>query len=185
GADLVMHSATKFIGGHGDLLAGIIVTANAELEEQLLRSRVLTGAIPGALETFLAVRGSRTMALRLERAQATAGWLAEKLEASPAVDVVRYPGLTSHPTHDVAARVLDGFGAIISFDVAGGPDRADAMIDRLDLIWHATSLGVVESTIERRALTEGQEHLPPTLLRLSVGCEDPEDLWSDLEQALD
>lgn len=184
GADLVMHAATKFIGGHGDLLAGVIVTANPELEEQLLRSRVLTGAIPGALEAFLAVRGSRTMALRLDRAQTTAGWLAEKLEASPAVDVVRYPGLSSHRTHEVAARVLDGFGAIISFDVAGSPEHADTMIDRLELIWHATSLGGVESTIERRALTAGQEHLPPTLLRMSVGCENPEDLWADLEQAL-
>lgn len=184
GADLVMHSATKFIGGHGDLLAGIIVTTDGDLEERLLRSRVLTGAFPGALETFLAVRGSRTMALRLERAQTTAGWLAEKLEASSAVDVVRYPGLSSHRTHEVAARVLDGFGAIISFDVAGSPEHADAMIDRLELIWHATSLGGVESTVERRAITAGQEHLPPTLLRLSVGCEDPEDLWADLQQAL-
>ncbi len=184
GADLAMHSATKFIGGHSDLLAGVLVTADSELEDQLLRSRELTGAIPGALETYLAVRGSRTMALRLDRGQASAGELALRLQASSAVDVVRYPGLASHATHEVAARVLDGFGAMISFDVAGDVERADAVVDRLELIMHATSLGGVESTIERRGVTAGQEHLPPTLLRFSVGCENVEDLWSDLEQAL-
>ncbi len=183
GADVVMHSVTKFIGGHSDLLAGALVATDEELLTRLHRSRVVTGAMPGALECFLATRGARTLGVRLERSQVTAMELAERLEASPHVDVVRYPGLPSHPDHEVAARVLDGFGAMVSFDVAGSAADADAVLARLRLITHATSLGGVESTIERRAVLQGQEHLPPTLLRLSVGCEDVDDLWSDLRQA--
>ncbi|MEM7287672.1 MAG: PLP-dependent transferase [Actinomycetota bacterium] len=184
GADVVMHSVTKFIGGHSDLLAGALVTNDAAVLAQLQRSRTVTGALPGALECFLATRGARTMGVRLERSQATALVLAQRLEESERVDVVRYPGLPSHPDHAVAARVLEGFGAMVSFDVAGTAAEADAVLARLRLITHATSLGGVESTIERRAVLQGQEHLPPTLLRLSVGCEDVEDLWSDLAQAL-
>lgn len=184
GADISMHSATKFIGGHSDLLAGMLVTTSAELQKRLRRSRVLTGALPGALEAYLAVRGARTMAVRLERSQSSAAVLAERLVASPHVTVVRYPGLPSDPNHEIAKRVLDGFGAMISFDTAGEAADADAVLGRLELMTHATSLGGVESTIERRAPIAGQEHLPPTLLRLSVGCEDVEDLWADLNQAL-
>ena len=184
GADLAMHSVTKFIGGHSDLLAGALVGTDDALMATLHRSRIVTGALPGALECFLATRGARTMAVRLERSQATAMVLADRLEASPHVSVVRYPGLASHPDHDVASRVLDGFGAMVSFDVAGTADDADAVLARLRLITHATSLGGVESTIERRAVLAGQEHLPPTLLRLSVGCEDVDDLWADLDRAL-
>ena len=110
--------------------------------------------------------------------------LAERLESHPAVERVRYPGLPSHPTHGVAREQLAGFGSVISFDVAGGGDAADRVCTGLGLIQHATSLGAVESTIERRAVIPGQEHLPPGLLRLSVGIEGVEDLWRDLEQAL-
>ena len=184
GADLAMHSVTKFIGGHSDLLAGALVGTDDALMATLHRSRIVTGALPGALECFLATRGARTMGVRLDRSQTTALTLAQRLEASAHVDVVRYPGLPSHPDHEVASRVLDGFGAMVSFDVAGSAADADAMLDRLRLITHATSLGGVESTIERRAVLQGQEHLPPTLLRLSVGCEDVEDLWADLDRAL-
>ena len=184
GADVAMHSVTKFIGGHSDLLAGALVATDDALLEKLHRSRIVTGAMPGALECFLATRGARTMGVRLDRSQASAMVLAERLEASPDVDIVRYPGLASHPDHQVAARVLDGFGAMVSFDVAGTAEDADAALARLRLITHATSLGGVESTIERRAVLQGQEHLPATLLRLSVGCEDVEDLWADLQQAL-
>lgn len=184
GADVVMHSVTKFIGGHSDLLAGALVTTDEALLARLHRTRIVTGALPGALECFLAARGARTMGVRLERSQATAMVLAQRLEASPLVDVVRYPGLASHPDHEVAARVLDGFGAMMSFDVAGTAEEADAVLGRLRLITHATSLGGVESTIERRAVLQGQEHLPATLLRLSVGCEHVDDLWADLHQAL-
>ncbi len=184
GADLSLQSATKFIGGHSDLLAGLAITARPELAAALRRRRVLAGATPGALEAFLAARGARTMALRLEQAERTAMTLAARLEAHPQVTRTRYPGLASHPTHEVARRQLRGFGAIISFDVAGGAGPADAVCASLALIRHATSLGAVESTIERRAAVPGQGHLPPGLLRLSVGIEDPEDLWRDLDGAL-
>jgi cystathionine gamma-synthase len=136
------------------------------------------------LETFLAVRGARTMALRLARAQASAGVLAERLVAHAQVKHVRYPGLPSHPTHEIARRTLGGFGSIISFDVASGAEAADAVCQHVRLIRHATSLGAVESTIERRAKIPGQQHLPASLLRLSVGVEHAEDLWADLDAAL-
>jgi cystathionine gamma-synthase len=184
GADVSIQSASKFIGGHSDLLSGVVTTRSESLWQQLDHTRLLTGATPGVLECYLAVRGARTMALRVERAQQTAGVLAERLEAHGAVEWVRYPGLTSHPTHQVAKQQLEGFGSIISFDVAGGAEAADRVCRAVELIQHATSLGAVESTMERRALIPGQEHLPPGLLRLSVGIEDLEDLWRDLEQAL-
>ena len=139
---------------------------------------------PGTLETFLAVRGARTLAVRLERAQRNASVLAERLADHPEVLITRYPGLASHPTHEAARRQLKGFGTIISFDIRGGAEAADAVCGRLQLIQHATSLGAVESTIERRASVPGQEHLPPSLLRLSVGIEAVEDLWADLDRAL-
>ncbi len=111
--------------------------------------------------------------------------LARRMVGHRDVDVVRYPGLPSHPTHAVAARVLGGFGSIVSFEVAGGANRADAVCRSLQLIQHATSLGAVESSVERRGALSGQEHVPAALLRLSVGCEDVEDLWEDLRAALD
>ena len=144
----------------------------------------MTGATPGTLEAFLAVRGARTLALRLQRAQQTAMMLAERLEIHPLVTRVRYPGLQSHPTHAVATRVLKGFGTIISFDVLGGAEFADRVCRNVTLIRHATSLGAVESTMERRAAVPGQGHLPPSLLRISVGIEDADDLWDDLDSAM-
>jgi cystathionine gamma-synthase len=184
GADVVVHSATKFLGGHSDLLAGVAVTADAGLEERLRTSRTLSGATPGTLEVFLALRGTRTLALRLAAAQRSAAVLAHRLADHPAVDRVRWPGLPDHPGHEVAARTLDGFGTMLSFDVAGGAGRATALCEAVRLVRHATSLGGVESSVERRGGLPGQEHLPPSLLRLSVGCEDVEDLWRDLDQAL-
>jgi cystathionine gamma-synthase len=184
GADVAVQSVTKFIGGHSDLLGGIVTVRDANLLAALRQTRELAGATPGTLETFLAVRGARTLALRLERAQRNAMILAERLAQHPSVTLTRYPGLASHPTHEAAQRQLKGFGTIISFDVRGDARAADAVCTGLELIQHATSLGAVESTIERRAGIPGQEHLPPTLLRLSVGIEAVEDLWSDLDQAL-
>ncbi|MFN8424025.1 MAG: PLP-dependent transferase [Anaerolineae bacterium] len=184
GATVSVQSATKFIGGHSDLLAGVATTRDDALWYALRRSRELTGATPGTLEAFLAVRGARTVALRLGRAQQTAMWLSERLEAHPRVARVRYPGLPSHPTHAVARRVLKGFGTIVSFDVHGGAEAADAVCGHVRLIRHATSLGAVESTIERRAAIPGQQHLPPSLLRLSVGIEHADDLWADLDAAM-
>ena len=184
GATVSLQSATKFIGGHSDLLAGVATTKDATLWHALMRSRELTGATPGSLEAFLAVRGARTLALRLERAQHTAMLLSERLEGHPLVTRVRYPGLPSHPTHATAKRMLKGFGSIISFDLRGGAELADAVCRSTRLIRHATSVGGVESTMERRAAVPGQEHLPPSLLRLSVGIEDADDLWGDLDSAI-
>ncbi len=184
GADISVQSATKFIGGHSDLLAGVATTADEDLAQRLAHSRVLSGATPGALETYLAVRGARTMALRLERGQQTAAVIAERLEHHRAVRLTRYPGLPSHPGHQLARRQLGGFGTIISFDVHGGAAAADQVCQAVELIHHATSLGAVESTMERRGGISGQQHLPPSLLRLSVGIEDPQDLWTDLDRAL-
>ncbi|GIW33794.1 PLP-dependent aspartate aminotransferase family protein [Meiothermus sp.] len=184
GATVSIQSVTKFIGGHSDLLGGVATTRDEALWQALRRSRMLSGATPGTLEAFLAVRGARTLELRLQRAQQTAQVLAERLEQHPRVARVRYPGLPSHPTHATARRVLKGFGTILSFELHGGAAQADAVCQRVQLIRHATSLGAVESTMERRAAIPGQEHLPPSLLRLSVGIEDAEDLWADLDAAL-
>jgi cystathionine gamma-synthase len=184
GADVSVQSATKFIGGHSDLLGGVVTVRDGKLLAALRQSRELTGATPGTLEAFLAVRGSRTLALRLERAQSNAMVLAERLERHPNVTVTRYPGLASHPTHQAARRQLKGFGTIISFDIKGDFAAADRVCTTLQLVQHATSLGAVESTIERRASIPGQEHLPATLLRLSVGIEAVEDIWTDLDRAL-
>lgn len=184
GADVAVQSVTKFIGGHSDLLGGVATVRDPNLLSALREARELAGATPGTLETFLAVRGARTLALRLERAQHNAMRLAERLTSHPNVTLTRYPGLPSHPTYDAARRQLKGFGTIISFDVRGDAAAADSVCAGLHLIQHATSLGAVESTIERRASVPGQVHLPPSLLRLSVGIEAVEDLWTDLDQAL-
>jgi cystathionine gamma-synthase len=122
--------------------------------------------------------------VRLERSQRTTASLAEQLAGDDRVHGVRYPGLATHPGHALAASQLDGFGAMVSFEVKGGAEAADRVCRSVDLIHHTTSLGGVESTMERRAAVPGQEHLPAGLIRLSVGIEDPEDLWRDLSNAL-
>jgi cystathionine gamma-synthase len=167
GADVVIHAATKFLGGHSDLLMGAAVAKDEGQRERLITARKLYGATPGALEAFLATRGVRTLPVRLKTAIASAVELAARLDAHPAVQRVRYPG----------------FGAVVSFELADAEtvDRACAAIR---IIWNATSLGGVETTMERRSVHPGQEHIPDGLIRMSVGCEDVEDLWADLEQAL-
>ncbi len=184
GADVVMHSATKFIGGHSDLMGGLLVTNRADLYDEFVRRRKISGGVIGAMEAFLAVRGSRTLGLRMERAQANAMALATRLSDHPAVARVRYPGLPDHENHEVAASFMTGFGAMMSFETVGSGDRASAVCAAATLIHHATSLGGVESTMERRAVIEGQETIPQTLIRFSVGCENVEDIWRDLDQAL-
>ncbi len=184
GADISVQSATKYLGGHSDLLGGVATARAPELAERLRQARTLHGATPGALEVFLALRGMRTLAVRLERSQANAMLLAQRLQEHPAVSAVRYPGLPSHPQHALAREQLAGFGSIIAFELAGGAQAADAACRAVQLITHATSLGAVESTMERRAAVPGQGHLPPSLIRLSVGIENGEDLWSDLQRAL-
>jgi len=184
GADVVLHSATKFIGGHSDLLLGLAVTADPALAARLATRRRLGGALPGALEAYLALRGLRTMAVRLARSEESAGVLAQRLQAHPAVTRVRYPGLPDDPGHQRAAAQMDGFGAMLAFEVRGGAGPADAVCAAVRIVTSATSLGGVESTMERRGKLAGQEHVPPGLLRLSVGIEHVEDLWDDLDQAL-
>ena len=184
GADVVVHSATKFIGGHSDLLSGITITRDQALAERLRHRRGLSGATPGALEAFLALRGLRTLALRLDRGQRNASELARRLDEHPAVSRVRYPGLPADPGHRTAAAQMTGFGAVLAFEVANAP-TADRLCNAVHVIVCATSLGGVETTIERRSKLPGQGHLPPGLLRLSVGCEHIDDLWNDLNSALE
>ncbi|MGI9594760.1 MAG: trans-sulfuration enzyme family protein [Acidimicrobiales bacterium] len=185
GAAYSVHSATKFIGGHSDLLGGIVATAEPELRDGLDRRRLLGGAVIGSLEAFLALRGLRTLPVRLARAQASAADLALRLGKHRAVTVVRYPGLSGDPGYPVAKRTLSGPGAVLSFETVGEPRTLDDALSGLEVIAAATSLGGVESTIERRARLTGQEHVPRTLVRLSVGCEHVEDLWADLSAMLD
>jgi cystathionine gamma-synthase len=167
GADIVVHSATKLIGGHSDLLLGVAVTADGQELRRLRSARSLNGATPGMLECFLALRGARTLPLRLERAQASAAQLAARLAEHHAVRHVRYPG----------------FGTIVSFELADAA-AADRACAATRIIRHATSLGGVETCMERRNAHPGQEHIPPGLIRLSTGCEALEDLWADLDGAL-
>jgi cystathionine gamma-synthase len=183
GADIVVHSATKFIGGHSDLMAGIVVVKDAGLHAGLMRHRLIHGAVPGTLETFLALRGVRTLALRLERSTQNAAVLADRLVGHPAVSGVRYPGLADHPGHEAAARFMASFGAVMSFELVDD-DTADRFLAALELVVHATSLGGVETTAERRSGYPGSGHLSAGLVRVSVGCENVDDLWRDLEQAL-
>jgi cystathionine gamma-synthase len=187
GADVVLHSATKYLSGHSDVLLGALVTRSPALLEELHNRRTLSGGIAGALEAYLATRGTRTLALRMERAQANAGELARRLSTRPGVTRVRYPGLPDDPGHAIAARDHAGFGAVVSFEIAGDADAAERLCAAVQLITHGTSLGGVESLLERRARHEVDAGFgtPANLLRFSVGIEHVEDLWADLTQALD
>jgi len=185
GAHVVVHSATKAMGGHSDLLLGAAVTRVPELLDGLRHARSHGGATPGALEVFLCVRGLRTLALRHARAQENAGVLAERLSVHPEVSEVRYPGLAGDPGYARAREVMDGPGFMLTFSVTGGAARADALLERLQVLTHATSLGGVETLIERRARYPAERGVvPENLLRVSVGCEHADDLWDDLAQAL-
>ena len=186
GADVVLHSATKFIGGHSDLLLGAVVTRDRALADVLWEHRRAHGSIPGALEAFLALRGLRTLPVRLDRAEATAAELARRLAAHPAIATVHHPSLPGDPEHERAMRVLpDGCGPMLSFEVAGSVEQTDAVLGRLRLFTNATSLGGVESLIERRARYPGDAAIVgATLCRVSVGLERVDDLWADLDGAL-
>ena len=165
-----MHSATKFIAGHSDVLLGAVVTRDEQLWDVLKKRRDMIGATPGTFETWLALRGLRTLHVRLERAQSNAQELVRRLGDHPAVSEVRYPG----------------FGAIVSVVLAGGAIAADLLTHKTVLWVHATSLGGVESTFERRRRWRTEPAtIPDGLVRMSVGIEDVDDLWSDLAAALD
>ncbi|OYN91202.1 trans-sulfuration enzyme family protein [Parenemella sanctibonifatiensis] len=181
GATYVVHSATKYIGGHSDLLMGVVVARDEERLAPISEQRTLRGAAPGALETFLALRGLRTLGLRLDRAETNAQVLAQRLLEHPHVTEVFYPGLPSDPGHLTASRQMRGFGAMLSFCVAS-EDEADRVLARCRLIVGATSLGGVESTAERR--NRWHEGTRTGLIRLSVGIEDLDDIWADLSPAL-
>jgi cystathionine gamma-synthase len=186
GADIVMHSATKFIGGHSDLLLGAAICRDDAHAAALAAFRHDHGSIPGALEAYLALRGLRTLAVRLDRAEGSAGELARRLTGHPLVSAVHYPGLASDSEHDRAARALPrGCGPMLSFEVAGSVEQTEAFLARLRLFAHATSLGGVESLIERRARYAGDAAVVgATLCRASIGLEHVEDLWNDLDTAL-
>jgi cystathionine gamma-synthase len=187
GADIVLHSATKLISGHSDVLLGALVTSSDQPEhfEALDAMRRSFGAAPGPMEAYLALRGLRTLPLRLARAQASAQTLAERLVTYPGVLRVRFPGLPEDPCHETARRTMSGFGSLISIDLADAK-TADAFVDACALWGFATSLGGVESTLERRRRWGGELlSVPEGLVRLSVGIEHVEDLWADLAQALD
>ncbi len=170
GADVVVHSGTKFLAGHADTVIGLVVTADDEIFRAVDEKRRTAGALPGTLEAWLALRGMRTLHLRVERAQANAQELVRRLGVHSAVERVRYPG----------------FGAIVAIEIAGGAMAADLVTHSTHLWVHATSLGGVESSLERRRRWKSEpQTIPEGLIRLSVGVEDVEDLWADLREALD
>jgi cystathionine gamma-synthase len=179
GADLVLHSMTKFLSGHSDALGGVLVAREPAVADGLRRARTFSGGVPGALETWLVLRGVRTLGLRVRRQSETATRLAAWLE--PRVARVWHPSLASHPGHAVAARQMSGFGGILSIEL-GSEEAARALPRHLSLFRDATSLGGVESLLEWRRKHDPEA--PPALLRMSVGLEEPEDLVGDLEAGL-
>jgi len=186
GADIAMHSATKYLNGHSDVVAGALATARAStLWEQVKAVRARHGAILGPFEAWLLQRGLRTLATRVTTQTQSAIRLAGELIGHPHVADVLYPGLPHHPNHAVAARQMSGFGGMLSIRVKGGEGAAIATAAHVELWKRATSLGGVESLIEHRASVEGPASLcPADLLRLSVGLEDPDDLLTDIDRAL-
>jgi cystathionine gamma-synthase len=187
GADLVMHSATKYLNGHSDVLAGVLVTSKQdEYWSRVNAIRSQHGGILGPFEAWLLLRGLRTLDLRVRAACASAASLATGLQSHSKVAAVLYPGLPHHPDHAIAARQMQGgFGGMLSIRVRGGEEAAIAAAARVRLWKRATSLGGVESLIEHRASVEGPDSpCPPDLLRLSVGIENPDDLFEDLSRAL-
>ena len=188
GADIVMHSTTKYFGGHSDVLGGALILREAPggpLAERLRAIQRLSGGVPSPFDCWLLLRSIPTMPARVRLQSESAGRIATFLAAHPRVPVVNYPGLATHPNHDVAARQMSGFGAMLSFEVHGGEAGAMAVAAAVKLITRATSLGGVETLIEHRASVEGPDTVTPrNLLRLSVGLEHAEDLIDDLRVAL-
>jgi cystathionine gamma-synthase len=192
GADVVVHSTTKYLGGHSDVVGGAVIVADGSgLADGLAFTRNSTGAVPGPFDCWLTLRGIKTLAVRMDRHCANAQRVAETLSSHPAVSRVLYPGLPSHPGHDVAAKQMRGFGGMVSFRLAGGKEHAVAVCGRTRLFTLGESLGGVESLIEHPAqMTHASAagsalEVPADLVRLSVGIEDADDLIRDLQQALD
>jgi cystathionine gamma-synthase len=185
GADIVIHSVTKYLSGHSDLILGSLSTNDTALYNRLEQSRRYGGAIAGPFESWVALRGIRTFALRMQRSQENALELAKRLSSDARVVKVRYPGLPNDPYHQLAKSFMRGFGAMISFDVKGSVEQVDLMCNSSRLITNATSLGGVESIWERRRRWATESTLvPENLVRFSVGIENVDDLWADIDQAL-
>jgi len=193
GADVVMHSMTKFLNGHTDVVAGMIVAATPQLRERLRPVHSYLGACMDPHQAWLALRGFKTLAMRVRTAQENAQVIAQLLECHAAVEWVRYPGLESHPQHALASRQMDGPGSLISFEVRGGIEAGKRLLDHLDLMTLAVSLGGIETLIQHpssmtHAAMRREDRIAAGitdgLVRLSVGCEDADDLIADLEQGL-
>jgi cystathionine gamma-synthase len=190
GADVVVHSTTKYLGGHSDVVGGALVTADAELGERLAYNQNAMGAVAGPFDAWLVMRGIKTLGVRMDRHQANAARIAEFLLGRSDVAAVLYPGLPDHPGHEIAAKQMSGFGGMLSFRLAGGEEQALKVCERAQLFTLAESLGGVESLIEHpgrmtHASAAGSPlEVPADLVRLSVGIEDVDDLLADLEQAL-
>jgi methionine-gamma-lyase len=194
GADLVVHSATKYLGGHGDVVAGLVAgTAEMVQDIRLVGMKDMTGAVMAPFNAMLILRGLKTLALRLDRHCASAKTVAAWLDAHPAVGIVHFPGLTSFPQHDLASRQMDKPGAMIAFELDGGMEAGIALMNRLNMIQRAVSLGDAESLIQHPASMTHSTYTPEEraahgisdgLIRLSVGLEEVEDILADLGQAL-
>ena len=193
GATVVMHSTTKYINGHSDVVGGALVTSDAALAERVRFLQNAVGAVPAPFDCYLVLRGIKTLGLRVRQASSSAKTIAERLAAHPGVRKVHYPGLASHPGHEIAARQMSGFGAMISLEVKGGLAASRAFLEKLRIFACAESLGGVESLAEHPAIMT-HASVPPEaraalgisdeLVRLSVGVEATEDLWGDIAQAL-
>jgi cystathionine gamma-lyase len=193
GADLVVHSTTKYLNGHSDVIGGVAVTRDPAMAERLHFLQNAVGAVPGPLDCFLVLRGLKTLGVRMQRHAENAFFIAEKLSAHPRVQTVSYPGLPSHPQHALAKRQMSGFGGMLTFVVEGGLPAARSVLERTHLFTCAESLGGVESLIEHPAIMthasvpkESREKLGISdgFIRVSVGIEDRRDLWNDLDAAL-
>jgi len=190
GADIVLHSTTKYIGGHSDVVGGALVTNDEELDAKFAFLQNGAGAVPGPFDAYLTYRGLKTLPLRMQRHCENALLVAEFLNDNPAVSTVLYPGLSSHPNHEIAAKQMSGFGGMVSVRLRGGEQAARQLCSRTEIFILAESLGGVESLIElpgamTHASTAGSQlEVPDDLVRLSVGIEDAADLIGDLEQAL-
>ncbi|QNG35922.1 cystathionine gamma-synthase [Geodermatophilaceae bacterium NBWT11] len=190
GADVVVHSTTKYLGGHSDVVGGALVAGSAELGERLAFHQNAMGAVAGPFDAWLVLRGIKTLGVRMDRHQANAARVVDFLTAHPAVSSVLYPGLPEHRGHEIAARQMSGFGGMLSFRLAAGEEAALAVCERAQVFTLAESLGGVESLVEHphrmtHASVAGSAlEVPADLVRLSVGIEDAEDLIADLEQML-
>jgi cystathionine gamma-lyase len=194
GADIVVHSSTKYLGGHSDVIGGAVMLSNEDFYSRIKFNQNAIGAVPSPFDCFLTLRGIKTLALRMERHNSNTQKIAEYLESHARVKKVIYPGLASHPQHKLAKKQMSGFGGMVSFELIGGAEAAETLLQRLKIFAIAESLGAVESLVEQPALMTHSSipkkerekiGISDNLIRISVGIEDVDDLVADLEQALE